>query len=188
MRVKLNLVMVLSLAAVATAAGQSERAIRFAAMDANRDGVITRDEWRGSAQSFRTHDWNNDGVLSGDEVRVGARRSTDPREPDPFDSDQRDYQFTDWTAGGFTALDHDRNGRVTRDEWHFDLEDFRRADHNRDGCCRASSSSAEIRRPTTTAATASISSTSMVMAACLAPNGMALPIGSRPSMTIATAC
>jgi hypothetical protein len=125
--------MVLSLAAMPAAAQQPQRTIRFAAMDENRDGVISRQEWRGSAQSFRTHDWNGDGVLSGDEVRVGARRSNDPREPDPFDSDQRDYQFTDWTARGFTAVDHDRNGRVTRDEWHFDIEDFRRADHNRDG-------------------------------------------------------
>jgi Ca2+-binding EF-hand superfamily protein len=134
MRTKLSIVMVfLSLAAMPTAAQQPQRTIRFAAMDENRDGVISRQEWRGSAQSFRTHDWNGDGVLSGDEVRVGARRSNDPREPDPFDSDQRDYPFTDWTARGFTAVDHDRNGRVTRDEWHFDIEDFRRADHNRDG-------------------------------------------------------
>ena len=100
MRAKLSIVTVLSLAATTGAAAQTQRAIRFAAMDANRDGVITRQEWRGSAQSFRTHDWNSDGVLSGDEVRVGARRSNDPREPDPFDSDQRDYQFTDWTARG----------------------------------------------------------------------------------------
>ena len=41
-------------------------------MDANRDGAISRDEWRGSDQSFRVHDWNGDGVLSGGEVRVGA--------------------------------------------------------------------------------------------------------------------
>jgi len=134
MRTKLSIAMVLSLAAMPAAAQQQpQRTIRFAAMDENRDGAISRQEWRGSAQSFRTHDWNGDGVLSGDEVRVGARRSNDPREPDPFDSDQRDYQFTDWTARGFTAVDHDRNGRVTRDEWHFDIEDFRRADHNRDG-------------------------------------------------------
>ena len=132
MRTKLSIVIIVSLAAP-TAAQQAQRTIRFAAMDDNRDGVISRQEWRGSAQSFRTHDWNGDGVLSGDEVRAGARRTNDPREPDPFDSDQRDYQFTDWTARGFTTLDHDRNGRITRDEWHFDLEDFRRADHNRDG-------------------------------------------------------
>src|SRR5678815_3623144 len=35
--------------------------IRFAEMDENGDGVITRAEWRGSARSFATHDWNGDG-------------------------------------------------------------------------------------------------------------------------------
>ena len=115
MRQKLSMVLFLSLVAVPIAAqNQTQRTNRFAAMDANHDGVITRQEWRGSAQSFAVHDWNRDGVLSGDEVRVGARRQNDSREPDPFDSDQREYQFSDWTARGFTALDHDRNGRVTR--------------------------------------------------------------------------
>ena len=71
MRQKLSIVLVLILAAVPTAAqDKSQRTIRFAAMDENRDGVITRQEWRGSAQSFQTHDWNGDGVLSGDEVRA----------------------------------------------------------------------------------------------------------------------
>ena len=140
MRHQLSVVVMLSLAAGASAGqDQSQRSrnnpesMRFAGMDQNRDGVITRQEWRGSAQSFQVHDWNRDGILSGDEVRVGARRPESPRDPDVFDSDQREYPFTDWTASGFRDLDHDRNGRVTRDEWHFDLETFRRADHNRDG-------------------------------------------------------
>jgi hypothetical protein len=38
-------------------------------MDTDRDGVVTRAEWRGSAQAFRDHDTNADGVLSGAEVR-----------------------------------------------------------------------------------------------------------------------
>lgn len=38
-------------------------------MDADRDGVVTRAEWRGSDQAFRGHDANGDGVLSGAEVR-----------------------------------------------------------------------------------------------------------------------
>ena len=43
-------------------------------MDTNRDGVITRSEWRGSPQTFDVRDWNNDGVLSGDEVSVAVPR------------------------------------------------------------------------------------------------------------------
>ena len=132
---------VLTLALVATAAvvagtvcaeAQAQVNIRFQAMDRNGDGMITRAEWRGSARSFEVHDWNGDGTLSGDEVRVGASRRD--READPnFDSSDREYIFYDWTDRGFRALDHNKDGRVTRDEWHFDREGFRYADHNNDG-------------------------------------------------------
>lgn len=43
--------------------------IRIGAMDRDRDGVVTRAEWRGSDEAFRRHDTNGDGVLSGAEVR-----------------------------------------------------------------------------------------------------------------------
>src|SRR4051794_13151175 len=50
----------------------------FYGQDRNGDGVITRDEWRGSDQSFRQHDVNEDGVLSGNELpaRMRTRRQT----------------------------------------------------------------------------------------------------------------
>ena len=41
---------------------QPRETMRFQGMDSNRDGVITRREWRGSDTSFRAHDWNGDGV------------------------------------------------------------------------------------------------------------------------------
>jgi hypothetical protein len=41
-------------------------------MDTDRDGVVTRAEWRGSEQAFRERDANSDGVLSGTEVRDDA--------------------------------------------------------------------------------------------------------------------
>jgi len=47
---------------------------RFRGLDLDRNGMITRDEWRGNDVSFRAHDWNHDGVLSGNEVRAGAAR------------------------------------------------------------------------------------------------------------------
>jgi Ca2+-binding EF-hand superfamily protein len=119
-------------------AGQSrerdrELNIRFAQMDLNRDGVIDRKEWRGSAQSFRVHDWNGDGVLSNEEVRVGARRAERAGQPGPFDGWDREYEFTDWTQRGFERLDRNRDGRISRQEFPFERASFNRADHNRDG-------------------------------------------------------
>jgi Ca2+-binding EF-hand superfamily protein len=107
--------------------------IRFQEMDRNNDRVITRDEWRGSDQSFKVHDWNGDGRLSGEEVRIGAARADRARDSDTFDYYEREYVFDDWTDRGFRALDYNRDNRITQDEWHFDREGFRRADHNRDG-------------------------------------------------------
>ncbi len=117
----------------AAAQGRGRAAIRFAEMDRNNDRTIARAEWTGSDRSFAIHDWNADGKLSGDEVRVGAERQPPTTDDRTFDSQEREYIFDDWTARGFTGLDHNRDGRITRDEWHFDREGFRRADHNGDG-------------------------------------------------------
>ncbi len=106
--------------------------MRFQAMDSNRDGVISRSEWRGSDQSFNVHDWNGDGVLSGDEVRVGATRNQ--ADGDNIDFDQRARpEFRNWTARGFENLDRNSDGRIARSEWFYDREGFIRADRNGDG-------------------------------------------------------
>jgi len=115
---------------------------RFQAMDENGDGVISKAEWRGSARSFSRHDWNGDGVLSGDEVRIGAAR--EPGEPDDYDQAQRP-EFRNWTEGGFTNLDRNRDGRIVRSEWFYDREGFVRADRNADGALtRAEFLSADV--------------------------------------------
>ena len=125
------LTLVVSMAAAGDALAQGRNAsIRFADMDSNSDGVITRREWRGSDRSFEVHDWNRDGILSGDEVRPGAQRRSEDRTRERAEPNQ---PYADWTANGFTALDHNRDGRISRDEWHFDLETFRRADHDGNG-------------------------------------------------------
>jgi Ca2+-binding EF-hand superfamily protein len=129
----LAVAIVLAVAGGQTAAAQRERAMRFQGLDRNNDGRITRAEWTGSDQSFKVHDWNGDGVLSGDEVRPGARRVERQNRDRDFDTPDREYQFDDWTVRGFNGLDHNRDNRITADEWHFDRESFRRADHNRDG-------------------------------------------------------
>lgn len=103
--------------------------IRFQGMDRNSDGVISREEWNGSDRSFEVHDWNGDGRLSGPEVRVGARRTVTV-EPDHVPG--RNERYVNWTRPGFSALDHNRDNRITTNEWHFDVQTFRRVDANRD--------------------------------------------------------
>ena len=104
--------------------------MRFQGMDRNNDGVITREEWRGSQRSFDIHDWNNDGRLSGNEVRVGAQRDSRWEEAD-HNANWRERNLS-WTRSGFQNLDHNRDNRLTSNEWHYDLETFRRVDVNRD--------------------------------------------------------
>lgn len=105
--------------------------MRFEVMDRNNDGEISRDEWRGSARSFDVHDWNGDGRLSGDEVRIGARQNRNLEEADHNPSWAERYES--WTDAGFVNLDHNRDGRITSNEWHYERESFVRADRNRDG-------------------------------------------------------
>jgi hypothetical protein len=116
---------------VAARANGAEQAaqMRFQAMDTNRDGVISRAEWQGSARSFIVHDWNGDGQLSGEEVRIGGRRTVEQADHDP----NRYERNLSWTQESFNALDHNRDRRIARNEWHFDAETFRRVDGNGDG-------------------------------------------------------
>jgi Ca2+-binding EF-hand superfamily protein len=124
------LVLFLTCASAATLYGQGAR-MRFESMDTNGDGMITREEWRGSARSFDVHDWNGDGRLSGDEVAIGRQRGTNSEQSDH--APDRYERFVSWTTAGFNNLDHNRDRRITPNEWHFDRETFRRADSNGDG-------------------------------------------------------
>ena len=101
--------------------------IRFAEMDRNGDGVISRQEWNGSDRSFEVHDWNRDGRLSGNEVRVGAQQDADFADHNPNQFERN----LNWTRNNFTSMDHNRDNRISANEWHFDMETFRRVDRNR---------------------------------------------------------
>jgi Ca2+-binding EF-hand superfamily protein len=102
----------------------ANREMRFPTLDANRDGVVSRSEWRGSANGFRVRDWNGDGVLSGDEVRMGAN-------PPDTSLEARDYSMS--ADERFSYLDVNNNGVVTESEWDGTLDNFDRLDRNRDG-------------------------------------------------------
>jgi Ca2+-binding EF-hand superfamily protein len=107
---------------------QSAQEYRYRAMDTNRDGVISRSEWRGSARSFNVHDWNGDGVLSGNEIRAAARQI-----PEAPDYSPNQYVLNDWSERQFRQLDANADNRISRQEWHYDVETFLRVDRNRDG-------------------------------------------------------
>jgi Ca2+-binding EF-hand superfamily protein len=124
-RIKLALGFAVAAVCAVSAAAQDRESARITDMDRNRDGMITRDEWRGSEREFELRDWNRDGLLSGDELR-GATRADAPRS-------QTGSDFSDWTASGFASLDRNRDGRITVDEWPSDRPTFDRADHNHDG-------------------------------------------------------
>jgi hypothetical protein len=101
--------------------GTSGVGMRFKGLDYNNDGIISREEWKGSSKAFAVHDWNGDGRLSGDEVRPGATK------PEPGHvGDEHD-------AALFRGLDRDRNGVLTRAEWRGDRAEFARLDLDRNG-------------------------------------------------------
>ncbi len=117
-----------AVSAEAQAPGQAQPVTkyRFQALDKNNDGRITREEWDGNARSFQNHDWNGDGVLSGNEVRTGYQRDTELADHQP----NRFERNLNWTKANFTTLDHNRDNRISANEWHFDFETFRRVDAN----------------------------------------------------------
>src|SRR4051812_47416297 len=88
----------------------------FYGQDRNGDGVITRDEWRGSDQSFRQHDMNEDGVLSGNELpaRMRTRRQTQGNNNENRDYDRNRYNDQDRYNDRNRSDDPDRYNNQNR--------------------------------------------------------------------------
>jgi len=118
-------------AVVLATATTAQAQMRYQSMDANRDGVITRSEWRGTDAAFRREDWNGDGILSGEEVRQGARRHTTWSQD--WNRDGRVDNLDSQIAQRFRGYDMNSDNRVARGEWPGDVRLFSRLDANRDG-------------------------------------------------------
>lgn len=136
-----TVVLLSCMAAVPLSAGQAmksqerwadraqRRTQRFQGMDVNKDGVITRAEWRGNERAFERHDTNRDGVLSGTEIWPGGV-------PDETSGTSGTFQPADPTdplAQSFLRTDRNHDGIISRNEWTSDPTTFARVDANRDG-------------------------------------------------------
>ncbi len=93
---------------------------RFAQLDRNRNGWISRGEWRGERLSFDAVDRNGDNRITRDEyLDQGA--------------DGYPYGYgSSGMEGRFAQMDRNRDGVVTRGEWR-DSTPFRNVDRNNDG-------------------------------------------------------
>lgn len=93
---------------------------RFAALDANRDGVIVRQEWPYKRSDFVHLDNNHDGVLSGGEVGFPERA----RYARPGQLSREEY---------FNMLDRNRDGWISPYEYDNTVLPFASADRDRNG-------------------------------------------------------
>jgi Ca2+-binding EF-hand superfamily protein len=97
-------------------AQRREREVRFATMDANRDGRITRNEWRGSDAVFNALDVNGNGELTQNEA-IGTRNGA---------------IGTSGAQDEFARVDVNGDGLITRSEWQWNQTAFDRLDTNHD--------------------------------------------------------
>ena len=81
-------------------------------MDANNDGMISREEWQGRSEAFDRMDKNKDGLISREEVAVrgGGQRK-----------------------GRIKQMDLNNDKQISRDEWKGSTDIFSRLDINSDG-------------------------------------------------------
>jgi Ca2+-binding EF-hand superfamily protein len=91
---------------------RADRTERFTALDQDRDGYLSADEWADGHDAFVRLDRNGDGAVSRDEY-VEPRALT--RE--------------EW----FKQLDEDRNGRLAFAEWRWSRGSFDQLDLDHDG-------------------------------------------------------
>ena len=108
--------------------GTNNMQARFARMDRNRDGVVSRGEWSDST-SFRTVDRNNDGVVT---LREYLNAPVVYEQPSAYNPSYGNDQYTT-SRSAFADLDRNGSGFIERREWPYDLTQFDAMDRNGDG-------------------------------------------------------
>lgn len=94
-------------------------------LDADRDGVIVREEWD---RFFSKHDENGDNILTQEEIRPKAGRSSSEETADSgriaaferLDKNHNDaIDFSEWPGKerDFRYIDSDHNGSLSREEF-----------------------------------------------------------------------
>ncbi|MHC4956990.1 MAG: EF-hand domain-containing protein [Planctomycetota bacterium] len=91
--------------------------------DADKDGRVTKEEWKGRPEIFVRLDANKDGAITKDEVEKAMQRMAHWR------GRSADAMLRRW--------DSDKDGAISREEWRLDRAFFDRFDRNKDGVLRA---------------------------------------------------
>lgn len=115
----LLLVVLFLLPAAPLQAKKKKYKIKHHGMDLNYDGVVSREEWSGSATAFEQLDWNGDGILSGKELMAGMSKPNVAANAGQAGSNS------------FQSLDVNGDGVISRSEWKADYVVFERMDCNR---------------------------------------------------------
>jgi Ca2+-binding EF-hand superfamily protein len=107
-------------------AGLTPEALRR--FDANGDGKVERSEYPGSDARFEQLDRNGDGVLTAADIGPPPAGRGEGPLPGPLPP-----AVTPGPGGLFEAMDRDRNGKISREEFTGTDEEWRRLDRNGDG-------------------------------------------------------
>ena len=125
----------------------------MARLDANGDGLISKDEWKGNSELFGKLDVNGDGKLDTVEIAAAKEKIKDAREkleerrgqrrgpeapggPEGQDADkvrQRVYGAAMFAGGLFNLIDSDKDGKLSGAELDNFTAKIKEADTDKDG-------------------------------------------------------